>query len=91
VLYSGYLIQAAGLAGVFVNQLRQGKPMAQALPPGYGLSLIGASIFAVGGVAIGSGINLAQSGYPSTISLRQTTPTSPKPSTSPVFCFTRPC
>ena len=51
VLYSGFLIQAAVLAGVFVNQWRHGKPLTQTLPPGYGLSLIGAGLFTIGGVA----------------------------------------
>lgn len=50
VLYSGFLIQAGVLAGLFVRNLRRGHSFTTALPQGYGLSLIGAAIFTVGGV-----------------------------------------
>ncbi|MBI3243293.1 MAG: hypothetical protein HYZ49_13465 [Chloroflexi bacterium] len=49
-LYSGFLIQAAVLAGLFVRNLRRGHSFTAAMPSGYGLSLLGAAIFMVGGV-----------------------------------------
>lgn len=49
-LYSGFLVQAALLAGLFVRNLRRGYPFTTALPNGYGLSLLGAVIFMVGGL-----------------------------------------
>ncbi len=50
VLYSGFLIQAAVLAGLFARNLRRGYSFSNALPQGYGLSFIGAAIFMLGGV-----------------------------------------
>jgi len=50
VLYTGFLVQAAVLAGVWVRNLRRGQAWREALPAGYGLSLVGAGIFTVGGV-----------------------------------------
>lgn len=50
VLYTGFLVQAAVVAGVWARNIRQGQAWWQALPKGYGLSLIGAGIFTVGGV-----------------------------------------
>lgn len=50
VLYSGFLIQAGVLAGLFARNLRRGYSFTTALPQGYGLSLIGAAIFTIGGV-----------------------------------------
>jgi hypothetical protein len=50
VLYSGFLIQAAVLAGLFVRNLRRGYSFTTAMPNGYGLSLLGAAVFMVGGV-----------------------------------------
>jgi len=50
VLYSGFLVQAAILAGLFVRNWRRGGSFTTALPQGYGLSLIGAGLFTLGGV-----------------------------------------
>ncbi len=50
VLYSGFLIQASVLAGLFVRNLRRGHSFTTAMPDGYGLSLLGAAIFMVGGI-----------------------------------------
>jgi hypothetical protein len=50
VLYSGYLATAVFLLVVLVRNLPRGYAWQQALPAGYGLSLLGAGIFAVGGV-----------------------------------------
>ena len=49
VLYSGFLIQAGVLAGLFIRNLRRGHSFTTAMPEGYGLSLLGAAIFMVGG------------------------------------------
>jgi hypothetical protein len=49
VLYSGYLAAAATLLFVFVRNVRAGAAWRQALPAGYGLSLVGAGIFLAGG------------------------------------------
>lgn len=50
VLYSGYLALAAVLVGTFVQNIRQGKSWQEAMPAGYGLSLVGAAIFMAGGI-----------------------------------------
>lgn len=50
VLYSGFLALAAVLVGVFIQNIRQGNAWREAMPAGYGLSLVGAAIFMVGGV-----------------------------------------
>src|SRR3970040_2009823 len=50
VLYSGFLGQAAVLAGLFVRNLRRGESFSTALPRSYGLSLVGAGLFTLGGV-----------------------------------------
>jgi len=50
VLYSGFLALAGVLVGVFVRNIRQGVAWREAMPSGYGLSLVGAAIFMVGGV-----------------------------------------
>ena len=50
VLYSGYLAVAAFLLVVFVRNRRGGAAWRRTVPTGYGLSLLGAGIFAVGGV-----------------------------------------
>jgi hypothetical protein len=51
VLYSGFLVLAAVIAGTARAGLRRGLPLRQSVPPGYELSLLGAAIFLVGGVA----------------------------------------
>ena len=50
VLYSGYLATAVFLLVVLVRNHGRGFAWQQAIPAGYGLSLLGAGIFAVGGV-----------------------------------------
>lgn len=50
VLYSGYLALAGVLVTTFLRNIRQGKAWQEAMPAGYGLSLVGAAIFMVGGV-----------------------------------------
>lgn len=50
VLYSGYLAVAAFLLVVLVRNQRRGAAWQRAVPTGYGLSLLGVGIFAVGGV-----------------------------------------
>jgi hypothetical protein len=50
VLYSGYLAVATFLLAVCVRNQRRGVPWQSAVPVGYGLSLLGVGIFAVGGV-----------------------------------------
>lgn len=49
VLYSGYLSIAVFLLAALVRNHRRGFSWLQALPVGYGLSLLGAGIFAIGG------------------------------------------
>ena len=51
VLYSGFLALAAILMGVFIRNLWRGAAWREAMPVGYGLSLIGVVIFMVAGVA----------------------------------------
>jgi len=50
VLYSGYLAAAIFLLASLMYSHRHGASWRQSLPVGYGLSLLGAGIFAVGGV-----------------------------------------
>ncbi len=50
VLYSGYLAIAVFLLVTLVLNHRRGYTWQRALPAGYGLSLFGAAIFAIGGV-----------------------------------------
>jgi hypothetical protein len=50
VLYSGFLALAAVLAIAFFQNIRRGASWREALPAGYGLSLVGAAIFLAGGV-----------------------------------------
>jgi len=51
VLYSGFLVLAAVIAGSARAGLRRGLPLRESVPPGYELSLLGAAVFLVGGVA----------------------------------------
>jgi hypothetical protein len=48
--YAGFLAVAGVTAAALLYNRVQGTPWASALPPGYGLSLVGAGIFAVSGV-----------------------------------------
>ncbi len=50
VLYSGFLAVAAFLVGAFVRNLARGISWREALPVGYGLSLVGVLIFMAGGI-----------------------------------------
>jgi len=50
VLYSGHLASTAFLFNAFVRNVMRGSTWRQALPIGYGLSLIGGALFAIGGV-----------------------------------------
>ena len=50
VLYSGLLVTIIFLVGAYIRNRRRGYPWDKALPPGYGLSLIGVVAFAIGGV-----------------------------------------
>ena len=50
VLYSGFLAVAALLAVTFLRNLARGYPWKESMPTGYGLSLLGAGVFLVGGV-----------------------------------------
>jgi len=50
VLYSGYVVSAAVLVVALVRNHARGYTWRRALPPGYGVSLAGAAVFAVGGV-----------------------------------------
>lgn len=50
VLYAGFAAVAAVLAVTFVRNLRRGDAWRQALPVGYGLSLLGVVLFAAGGI-----------------------------------------
>ena len=51
VLYSGFLVAAAVIAFTALAGLRRGLPLRESVPTGYELSLLGAAIFLVGGVA----------------------------------------
>jgi hypothetical protein len=51
VLYSGYLAGASALAATCYRNMRRGASWSRVLPVGYGLSLSGALIFLVAGVA----------------------------------------
>lgn len=50
VLYSGFFAAAAFLIATYVRNVTRGSALTRALPVGYGLSLIGAMIFFIGGV-----------------------------------------
>jgi hypothetical protein len=50
VFYSGYLVLALALTGLVVRRKRYAKPWKEAVPQGYGWSLIGAGLFVVGGI-----------------------------------------
>ncbi len=50
VLYSGYMALAAFLLVAFIRNLLRGAAWREAIPTGYGLSLIGAAIFIAGGL-----------------------------------------
>jgi hypothetical protein len=49
VFYAGYAAVASALVTSLLRSHARGYPWERALPPGYGLSLLGALIFAVGG------------------------------------------
>jgi hypothetical protein len=51
VLYSGFLVVAAVIGGTALAGMRRGLPLRESVPTGYELSLLGAAIFLVGGVA----------------------------------------
>ncbi len=51
VLYSGFFATMACLAYMLVRFRRPGEAWWQMIPPGYGLSLVGAAIFFAGGFA----------------------------------------
>jgi hypothetical protein len=48
--YSGFLAVASLTAGALLSNHARGAPWGRALPPGYGLSLVGAGVFAASGV-----------------------------------------
>lgn len=50
VFYAGFFGTAFLLGTVLVRGLRRGLPWRRAVPPGYGLSLVGAAVFFVGGI-----------------------------------------
>ena len=50
VLYSGYLAVAIFLAVTLIRNHAKGHAWSKAVPPGYGASVVGAAIFAIGGV-----------------------------------------
>src|SRR5262245_14616969 len=50
VLYSGFAIYGLFLLTALIRWYRSGYAWRRALPAGYGLSLVGAALFAVGGV-----------------------------------------
>ncbi|MBI5563663.1 MAG: hypothetical protein HY870_02135, partial [Chloroflexi bacterium] len=50
VLYAGHLTATAYLFNAFIRTMMRGSAWRQALPIGYGLSLIGGALFAIGGV-----------------------------------------
>jgi hypothetical protein len=49
VLYSGYLLTAGFLIATLLRNVAKGHPWRRALPPGYGLSVIGATLWVIGG------------------------------------------
>ncbi len=49
VFYAGYAAVAAALVALLLRNHARGYPWERALPPGYGLSLLGALVFALGG------------------------------------------
>ena len=49
ILYSAMLLVAVFLSATFLNNIRRGAAWRRALPAGYGLSLVGTLVFAVGG------------------------------------------
>lgn len=49
-LYSGFVVAAAFLFLSFIRNRMKGSPWRESLPAGYGVSLLGAVIFGVGGV-----------------------------------------
>ena len=51
VFYSGFFAVAAGLLAATIRNRAGGLPWRQAVPAGYELSLLGAALFAAGGVA----------------------------------------
>src|SRR5882757_7159669 len=51
VLYSGFLVLGAVIAGSARAGQRRGLPLRESVPPGYELSLLGVAIFLVGGAA----------------------------------------
>jgi hypothetical protein len=58
VLYSGFFVTALYLTFTYTRNRRRGYPGKYALPAGYELSMLGALIFLVGGVADGVGHTL---------------------------------
>ena len=50
VLYSGYMALVAVLLGAFIQNLLRGAAWREAMPAGYGLSLVGVAIFIAGGL-----------------------------------------
>ena len=50
-LYSGYLACAIAIVGVVTINHRRGYPWREAIPTGYELSLLGAPLFLIGGIA----------------------------------------
>jgi hypothetical protein len=49
VLYAAYLVNAVFLCGAAAHGVRRGRPWRRAVPAGYGLSLLGAACWVVGG------------------------------------------
>lgn len=50
IFYAGFLLVAGVLLAVMTSNRRRGYSWRDAIPPGYTLSLVGAGVFAVGGV-----------------------------------------
>jgi hypothetical protein len=50
LMYSGFLALAVILLGAFVRNIRRGTPWREAMPIGYGLSLLGVAVFLAGGI-----------------------------------------
>lgn len=53
LLYSGFAACAGWLAWQVIRHQERGYPLARAVPVGYGLGVIGAAVFALGGVSDG--------------------------------------